>query len=410
MRHVKRSVSKSQDVCKDFFSDQYIEKLEVCSTSQNEEESIVCEKHPISTMMAKCTVRGLVFEKFYFMSKPQPKLRLDMMKVRQTEGERTNCRSPSLSDLYASTEESDHVRQLMKKVIQKQPLPASNCRLWLRGTTYIFGGDHHIYFRFLGWYNLFKTIYYENNLHRNHTIIRFTEDPYFADVERSLFPNLIPLSDLKSYPLCIEKATFVPRSFTGTPFRCKMELLEFCSDCLLEGINEPTFFKFRNAMLNACSIDPTSSPSDNNNIVVVLRKPYKRFGGDSDRIFERVLTNDAELISALRSNFSTFNVKPVYMEDLTLCQQVSVSSSASVFMGVHGAGMSHLWWTPKGATILEIMPEYKSSKPSFEVLSNILNANYHKVRVTGVQDIKVNVVEVVETLKKSILIGDSTIL
>ena len=404
MNHVKRSMVNSQDTCKNFFSDQYTENCPVCSKSENGEESIVCEKSPISAMMAKCTVHGLVLEKFYFMSKPQPKLRLDMIKVRQVESERLKCRSPSLSELYASTEESDHVRQLMKKVVVKKPLPSSKCGLWLHGTTYIFGGDHHIYFRILGWYNLFRTIYYDKHPHSNYTIIRFTEDPYFADVERRLFPQLIPMSSLESYPVCMEKATLVPRSFTSTPFRCKMELLGFCSDCLLAEVHEATFFKYRNAMLNACSIPPSSSDSNenNNNIVVVLRKPYGRYEGDREKVFERVLSNDVELISALRSNFSSFSIKPVYMEELTLCEQINVSSSARVFMGVHGAGMGHLWWTPKGATILEIMPEYKSGKPSFEVLSKLLTADYHKIKVAGEQNIRVNVNEVVETLKKSI--------
>ena len=400
IKHVKRHVGKNQDTCQRYFSRQYVEEFPVCSKSSNHaaKESIVCERHPVSSMMAKCSIRGFVFEKS-FMPKSQPKLRLDALKVRQVEGEQLNCPSPSLYELYSSTEESDHVRQLVKKVIQRKPLQSSECKLWLNGTVYVFGGDHHIYFRFLGWYSLFKTIYYDNNENNNRVIIRFTGDPDFGVAEKRLFPNLIPLSDLQSFPVCIQNAVLVPRSFSSTPFRCKMELLGFCSDCLTLDFNEPTFFKFRNAMLQACSIDPSANQLRTNNILVILRKPYKRYRSDTASVFERVMINEGELLSALRSNFSSFKVLPVYMEDLTLCQQINVSSSANIFMGVHGAGMSHLWWTPKGAIVLELMPDYKSNKPSFEILSKILKVNYVKVRVDGEKKIIVNVDEVIVKLK-----------
>ena len=403
MNHQKGHVLNSHLTCKNYFGKQFVEKIPVCSKSQSlVKESILCEKNPVSTMMAKCTIQGLVVEKFV-MIRSQPKLRSDMVKVRQLESEKKSCSSPFLSGLYRSTEDEDYVRHLVKKVIQSKPLRPNKCGFWLKETVYFFGSNHHIYFRFLGWYNLFKTIYYDNNQNHKYTIIRFSEEPSFADVEKRLFPNLIPLSDLQRFPVCIQRAVLVPRSFTSTPFRCKMELLGFCSDCLTLGVDEPTFFKFRNAMLKACSIDSSSDKLLTKNILVVLRKPYKRYGGDVGSNFERVMTNEAELLSALRSNFTMFNVLPVYMEDLTLCEQINVSSSAQVFMGVHGAGMSHLWWTPKGATILEMMPDYKSGKPSFKILSQLMKARYIEVRAEGEHETTVNIDEVVDVLKRSIV-------
>ena len=360
----------------------------------------MCEKNPVSNMMAKCTVHGFVLEKFP-MTRPQPKLRTDVIKVRQLENDRYKCQSPSLSQLYSSTEETDHVRQLVKKIIQKKPFRASECSVRLKETVYFFGGDHHIYFRFLGWYNLFKTIYYDHS--KMYRIIRFTEDSDFASVEKRIFPSIIPLSSLTRFPICIDKAVLVPRSFASTPFRCKMELLDFCSDCLLLNFDEPTFMKFREAMLKACGIDTRVNKGlKTRNMLIILRKPYKRYNGDVGNNFERVMTNEAELLYALRSNFTMFNILPVHMEDLTLCEQINVSASADVFMGVHGAGMSHLWWTPKGATILELMPDYKSGKPSFEILSRLIKANYIKLRVAGEQEITIDVDEVIDTLKRSV--------
>lgn len=396
---MKRQLFTSQEICSNYFGKQYTEKLSVCSKPYTG-ESIVCEKNPVSKMMAKCTVHGFVLEKFP-MTKSQPKLRTDPIKVRQLESGKHKCHSPSLLQLYSSTEETDHVRQLVKKIIQKKPLQENECKVRLKETVYFFGGDHHIYFRFLGWYNLFKTIYYDHS--KMYRIIRFTEDSHFADVERRIFPSLIPLSDLKNFPVCIEKAVLVPRSFASTPFRCKMELLGFCSDCLSLGFDEPTFWKFKEAMLKACSID-INKVLKTKNMLIVLRKPYKRYSGDVGNNFERVMTNEAELLRSLHSNFPMFNILPVYMEDLTLCEQINVSASADIFMGVHGAGMSHLWWTPKHAAILELMPDYKSGKPSFEILSRLMKAKYIKLRVAGEQEITVDVDEVIDTLKTSVIL------
>ena len=403
IKHSKRDLIKNEATCKNFFGKQFIEKLYVCSPLDNRvQESIVCEKHPVSRMMAKCTIHGLVFEK-RFMIKPSPKLRLDAVKVRQLSSDHLNCPSPSLSELYRSTEESDHTRYFVKKIMQRRPLQENECHMWLNDTTYVFGGDHHIYFRFLGWYNLFKTIHYDDQHNSSYSIIRFTEDTDFAEVEKSLFPRIIPISDIKDFPVCIRNATLVPRSFASTPFRCKMELLDFCSECLISDFHEPTFLEFRHAMFQACSItDHNTNRLNTKNMLVVLRKPYKRYGGDVTKIFERVLTNEAELLDSLHTNFPSFNVRPVYMEDLTLCEQINVSSSAQVFLGVHGAGMSHLWWTPKGATVVEVMPDYKSNKPSFEILSKLLKANYIKIQVVGEQKITLNIEEVIVTLKTAI--------
>lgn len=396
----RQTFNDGQVTCNDYFGKQYTEKLSVCSMP-NTAESIICEKNAVSTMMAKCTVHGFVLDKFS-MIRPQPKLKTDVIKVRQVERERQKCHAPSLSELYRFTEETDHVRHLVKKILQRKPLRLSECKVTLKETIYFFGGDHHIYFRFLGWYNLFKSVYYDQS--KKYKIIRFTEDPNFADVEKRIFPALIPLTHLKNYPVCIDKAVLVPRSFASTPFRCKMELLGFCSDCLLSDFDEPTFLMFRKAMLEACSIDARSGNfSSTRNMLVILRKPYKRYDNDVARNFERVMTNEAELLRALRLNFPTFNILPVYMEDMTLCEQISVSASANVFVGVHGAGMSHLWWTPKGATILELMPDYKSGKPSFEILSRLIKAKYIKLIVAGEQEITVDVNEVIDTLTRSIV-------
>ena len=56
---------------------------------------------------------------------------------------------------------------------------------------------------------------------------------------------------------------------------------------------------------------------------------------------------------------------------------------------------------------MELMPEYKSGKPTFEILSRILKTNYIKVRVDGENKIIVNVDDVIVKLKMHIYSYDT---
>ena len=46
------------------------------------------------------------------------------------------------------------------------------------------------------------------------------------------------------------------------------------------------------------------------------------------------------------------------MEDLPICEQIRYAHDADVLMGVHGAGLVHLWWIQEEALMFEFVPKY----------------------------------------------------
>merc|ERR1711879_469169 len=49
-----------------------------------------------------------------------------------------------------------------------------------------------------------------------------------------------------------------------------------------------------------------------------------------------------------------------------ICEQVAMAAMADVLIGVHGAGLVHLWWlAKKHATMIELEPRSQVGNPSF---------------------------------------------
>ena len=116
-------------------------------------------------------------------------------------------------------------------------------------------------------------------------------------------------------------------------------------------------------------------------VLVIQRKPYLRHGLDHPNLFQRILTNEAELLTALTRNISQdlFNVKSVYMEELDICDQVKVAHSADILIGVHGAGLVHSWWMRESGALLELAPLTKLDRPTYKVLAGLTGKKYYSV-------------------------------
>ena len=73
------------------------------------------------------------------------------------------------------------------------------------------------------------------------------------------------------------------------------------------------------------------------------------------------------------------------MEDLPICEQIRYAHDADVLIGVHGAGLVHLWWIQEEALMFEFVPKYKISNPTFKELSALVGRNYYSVTVSELQ-------------------------
>ena len=120
---------------------------------------------------------------------------------------------------------------------------------------------------------------------------------------------------------------------------------------------------------------------------------------DELRKFERVLSNEAELISGIKSTFPSTNVTVAHLEDLPVCDQVRYANQADVLLAVHGAGLVHLWWLRDEALALEMEPHYEARNPTFKVLSKLTGRKYRSNFIGGDRTyLKVNVKEIIGIL------------
>ena len=314
-----------------------------------------------------------------------------------------SCPSPSYTDLGKK-----FTIGVFKSLSAMQPVNERVCKHWVNGTTFISTlASIHIYFKVIGWYNLYKAIL-ESGASENISNVKVDEDGLkylFLDFEQSLFPNMTNIRNFGNGTVCFKKLVVIPHYYDSPQFQCKMStsMRERCFKCNGRGKTETEMMAFRSAVLGGCSINdsvPTSTYQDPRRIVVILRKPYKRWSKDKPENFQRCLKNSEELLSGLKSHFPQANVTGIYPEDMDICSQIRTAHDADILMGVHGAGLVHLWWLRHEALIVELVPSYEESNPTFKMLSTLTGRNYRALHVSSgnTHAITVDIKEVIRIL------------
>ena len=262
------------------------------------------------------------------------------------ENTTANLRSPQckttveFGELLQHVDHGDYMEKIVEGVALAQP--KGPCEVYIKGKVYIhIGHAAHIYFKILDWYNLF--VAHEKFGGDNAYIIRLNkgETPFmFPEMEVKLFGNTRAVEDIPNGNKvhCADEIVIVPWSFTSVPFRCKNELslVDQCFECKGAGLTDTYLSKFRAKVLNACGLvdNQRSVPTDGKvNLLVILRKPYIRSVNDKLSSFLRILTNQNELIDALKKSFPRATVNSIFMEDHSICEQISMVHEADIFMG-----------------------------------------------------------------------------
>lgn len=303
-------------------------------------------------------------------------------------------------------EGGDYVKWFVHDLISNRPLPKDTCQHWINETAFFFSSHaHHIYFRFLAYYAIHKSLLDHRVEPGGYHVFRLTEgyNYLFPDYERALFPGVIPITDLPDGNVCFRRAVLVPKCYATILFQCKMqyEIRDKCLACNGRGLAGTALRSFRTRVLAACGIsDGPKRKSDPKLITVILRKPYTRWAGDHPSSFERVLTNSQELVAGLEKSFPDFMIKPIHMEDLSVCQQVGYTHDADILIGVHGAGLVHLWWLREDSVVIELEPYFEMGNPSFKTLAKLTGRRYIGVPIPGSSGgVSVSVESVVREIK-----------
>ncbi|KAH3768399.1 hypothetical protein DPMN_169611 [Dreissena polymorpha] len=86
----------------------------------------------------------------------------------------------------------------------------------------------------------------------------------------------------------------------------------------------------------------------------------------------RKVFNEAEVVETLMKAFPGSHVQAALMEALPMKSQLEISSQTDLWIGMHGAGMTHIAFLPKHAAVLELFQkDFKVNRPWFVCFHSI---------------------------------------
>ena len=380
----------SGSFCDDLLHNTFSHLVPVCTTDHNEQSAIICKRTLKSTRMIECSMRNvLIRPKKLFNGIISNKV-VNSEGVELLENDLVSCKSPNIQEVYRTTESNDHTRRMVEESLRRPPsLKRSDCQRWISEPTFLFlGVNVHVYFEFITWYNVYKSILDQGNI-GPYKVIRVASGNIqylFGDYEKLLFPGIEFVQNMTEESVCFEKLILPPRGFSSLMFRCKMEydIRSQCFKCNGKGRPGTAIRSFRTQALKACSLDdsiPIAGYRNPKRIVVIVRKQYERYPGDKPESFLRVLSNNDELIAEIKSRFKV-DVVSFHGEDLSVCEQIRIVHDADIFIGLHGAGLVHAWWLQDNALLFEIEPSDQSGNPTFRMLTTLAGLNYKSFRIS----------------------------
>ncbi|XP_052818794.1 uncharacterized protein LOC128244767 isoform X1 [Mya arenaria] len=140
-----------------------------------------------------------------------------------------------------------------------------------------------------------------------------------------------------------------------------------------EAGNVPYLEEFRSFVLSRFDI-PQQDHLDCSNLqlTLILRRNAIYHPRNAEGKVTRKIFNEAEIVETLQKTFPTANVQVVLMEALPMKSQIEISSKTDIWIGMHGAGMSHVTFLPKHAAVLELFQkDFKVERPWFICFQSI---------------------------------------
>jgi hypothetical protein len=375
--------SKQDGFCYEHVVDTFAhDPIPICDKKPNENDTIQCWGAKYSNLMATCTFNNLAIRPKEMVGKLPTDV--DFAKM----GEHTinligkdSCKKGSLDNLAKHVSDSPTPSKLTEHILKSPRLDASKCDKWFDTPVLLHVSNAvHIYFKFLDLYNVHKAAADAGLLDEDYIVVRIGNlqnsrlNYMHADFEKRLFPGSVTLSEMTMGTVCFKQAVLVPNAYASVPFQCKMDTKtrRKCIDCAKEPKEEDhPMLTFRDRVIRTCTTDVSQSLQKSNmtHVTIISRKPYIRWKGDkATSNFHRILENEEVMVATLQMVSTKLNieVEVVRLEEMDICEQIRKAAQSDVLVGVHGAGLVHLWWLWKeNATMIEIEPKSQVGNPSF---------------------------------------------
>lgn len=162
--------------------------------------------------------------------------------------------------------------------------------------------------------------------------------------------------------------------FLGLSTESLLDEAKFKVESFGQALKLQTFPEFSKLVRN--SLEISSTTSHEKNLVVFVRR----------RQSDRSIINEYELLLDLEK-MTGIRIVHVYLEDLSLADQVDLMSRTKLLIATHGAALTHILFLPKGSYVLEIFP-FGFRKTIYRHLARIMGVKYLSYQVSSVSATK----------------------
>lgn len=231
--------------------------------------------------------------------------------------------------------------------LDQRPIEAGLCDIVVKKPAIIMKLDAtvNMYHHFCDFFNLYASLHV--NMSRNPLAFdrdvqilvweTFTYESQFSDAFTAFTKN--PILDLKDYKgkvVCFENLMLplLPRMIFGLYYNTP--IISGCD-------NSALFHAFSDFMLHRLRI-PMAKRVNSKIRITVLSRGTKY----------RNILNENELLDAIGSNSSYEVRRVIYGKDVSFKNQLKITRNTDIFIGMHGAGLTHLLFLPKWAALFEV--------------------------------------------------------
>ena len=147
----------------------------------------------------------------------------------------------------------------------------------------------------------------------------------------------------------------------------------------------PSFFaQFRQHTLEQYQVNTESRSRVNCQSVKVfflLRRNYVAHPRNPSGRVVRQLTNEKQIVDDLTKRFANSSAVQLtfgHFDQLEIQQQLSTIASTDLFIGMHGAGLTHVLFMASNRSLIELATPSFQTQPHFEVMAAINSIHYRR--------------------------------
>ncbi|XP_031772944.1 EGF domain-specific O-linked N-acetylglucosamine transferase isoform X2 [Apis florea] len=325
-----------------YVRDQRKEMSIFCEPLFVDDSSLECSEH-----MRFCRARNIMINFTDLIRRKEPiRYKMDVLKEGQIGGyctlneKRLEENADHISPLQSWGPELRNFRKL-----SRPPIVNHDCDIVIEKPTFVMKIDAiNMYHHFCDFFNLYASLHV-NLSHPagfstdNHIMIweSYSYRSAFQDAFEAFTRN--PLWDLKTFrgeTVCFKNLVFplLPRMIFGLYYNTP----------LIYGCENSGLFKaFGEHVLHRLRIPLHERKNQRIRVTLLSR----------DTQYRRILNED-ELVRALKENPLYKVKKVVYNKKISFKKQLEITRNSDIFIGIHGAGLTHLMFLPDWAAVFEI--------------------------------------------------------